>query len=82
MITHSKHVILRSHGAGIFAQHIGIEIIDNEYFITEERQNQLQQLKESESRSSLKQNKYGTVRCAALDKDGKKIEFEVDGSEI
>ena len=69
-MTNSRHVMLSSDGAEKFAQENGIEMIDNEYFITEERQNQLQQLKESESRSSLKQNKYGTVGCAALDKDG------------
>ena len=63
----SEHVFLSGSGAELFAKSQGLEIIDNEYFITERRLNSLLNAKK---RDSLKENKFGTVGCVALDKFG------------
>tara|TARA_B100000575_G_scaffold293588_1_gene305523 strand:+ start:1019 stop:1945 length:927 start_codon:yes stop_codon:yes gene_type:complete len=57
----SKHVFLSGTGAENFAKDNGLETVSNNYFITE---NQLNQIKK------IKENKYGTVGCVALDKSG------------
>ena len=62
----SEHVFLSGSGAELFAKSQGLEITDNEYFITERRLNSLLNAK----RDSLKENKFGTVGCVALDKLG------------
>ena len=57
----SEHVFLSGTGAENFAVDNGLETVTNSYFITE---NQLKQIKK------IKENKYGTVGCVALDKSG------------
>ena len=57
----SEHVFLSGKGAENFAVFNGLETVTNSYFITE---NQLKQIKK------IKENKYGTVGCVALDKSG------------
>ncbi|MCK5775768.1 MAG: isoaspartyl peptidase/L-asparaginase [Bacteroidales bacterium] len=57
----SPHVLLIGQGAEDFASYKGIELIDTAYFFTERRW---------ESYKKLKQEKYGTVGCVALDKQG------------
>tara|TARA_Y100000813_G_scaffold156657_1_gene116705 strand:- start:11010 stop:11960 length:951 start_codon:yes stop_codon:yes gene_type:complete len=57
----SEHVFLSGKGAENFAVYNGLETVTNSYFITE---NQLKQIKK------IKENKYGTVGCVALDKSG------------
>ena len=63
----SEHVFLSGSGAELFAKSQGLEIVDNEYFITQRRLNSLLNAKK---RDSLKENKFGTVGCVALDKLG------------
>ena len=57
----SEHVFLSGEGAENFAKKVGLEIISNDYFIID---NQLKQIKR------IKDNKYGTVGCVAIDKSG------------
>ena len=57
----SEHVFLSGTGAENFAIDNGLETVNNSYFITEK---QLKQIKK------IKENKYGTVGCVALDKSG------------
>tara|TARA_B100000989_G_scaffold35694_1_gene22670 strand:+ start:397 stop:1347 length:951 start_codon:yes stop_codon:yes gene_type:complete len=57
----SKHVFLSGEGAENFAKDVGLETISNDYFIIE---SQLKQIKR------IKDNKYGTVGCVAIDKSG------------
>ena len=57
----SPHVLLIGQGAEDFAKSKGIELIDTSYFFTDRRW---------ESYKKLKQQKYGTVGCVALDKQG------------
>ena len=57
----SKHVFLSGEGAENFAEDVGLETISNDYFITESQLNQIKRIKD---------NKYGTVGCVAIDKSG------------
>ncbi len=80
----SWHVLLAADGAEKFAQEQGIPLVQSDYFYTERRWKQLQQLIDQDSRrdDSLKlENKinppiettnkeHGTVGCVALDKFG------------
>ena len=62
VMNHSEHVFLSGKGAENFAKDRNLEIVDNEYFHTEFRYNQLLSKKDK--------NKYGTVGCVAIDFDG------------
>ena len=80
----SPHVMMVGEGAESFAKQRGIEMVPQEYFYTEKRWKQLQQLleKEKKQQDSLKQIKMnalpfdseekqlGTVGCVALDRIG------------
>ena len=63
----SEHVFLSGKGAEEFAKLQGLDIINNEYFITETR---LKSLLNAKKRDSIKDNKFGTVGCVAIDKFG------------
>ena len=62
VMNHSEHVFLSGKGAEKFAKERNLEIVENEYFHTEFRFNQLLDKKEGK--------KYGTVGCVAIDVDG------------
>ena len=62
VMNYSDHVFLSGKGAEIFAKDRNLEIVENEYFHTEFRYNQLLSKKED--------NKYGTVGCVAIDING------------
>ena len=70
----SPYVLLSSKGAEEFASDIGLEIVPNSYFITERRQNQLKNIQDKNEvsfyDSYIKESKYGTVGCVALDING------------
>ncbi len=78
----SPHVMLSGKGAEIFAAENGLEIVDPSYFYTDRRFNALQKIKATEKTeldhddkqafydSDIKNSKFGTVGCAALDKYG------------
>lgn len=82
----SPHVMMVGDGAEDFAKQLGIEMMPNEYFLTERRQKELQKKKEDEqkkkqshfSREPLAESlalqfepeKYGTVGAVALDRAG------------
>jgi len=58
----SEHVMLAGKGASVFAEQVGLEIVNPEYFYTKKKFESLQHAIENE--------KHGTVGCVALDKDG------------
>ena len=73
----SEHVMLTGRGAEQFAEEQGIEIVDPKYFFTERRWKSLQDAKAEEKKLEGNLNlpgwpdyKFGTVGCAALDKNG------------
>ena len=85
VMENSEHVMMAGKGAELFAEERNIEIVDPEYFYTENRFKGLQRLKETDSEKTeldhdenktafldpyIKDSKFGTVGCVALDKDG------------
>lgn len=78
VMDNSDHVMLAGKGAEIFAQTRGIELVDPSYFYTENRFKSLQRVKQRDAKKMtahfadpfIKDSKFGTVGCAALDKNG------------
>mgnify|MGYP000088384967 CR=1 FL=1 len=83
VMTDSDHVMLSGAGASIFAKEKGLEIVNPSYFYTERRFKSLKRIKEREKTEldhddktavfydvDIKNAKFGTVGCVALDKNG------------
>jgi len=82
IMDNSPHVMLAGAGADTFAREQGLQIVDSSYFYSERRFNSLQKIKETEKveldhddkaafyDADIKDSKFGTVGCAALDKHG------------
>ena len=84
VMENSEHVMLSGKGAEQFAKERNLEIVNPEYFYTENRFKSLERLKERNSEKTeldhdgktafvdpfIKDSKYGTVGCVALDKNG------------
>lgn len=76
----SDHVLLYGSGAEEFAQTLGYKMMDTSYFYTQNRYESLQRVLEKEKIKNektisfedpfIKDSKFGTVGCAALDKHG------------
>jgi beta-aspartyl-peptidase (threonine type) len=64
----SPHVMLAGRGAETFAQTQGIELVDPAYFKVQNKWNRIQKVLQKEA--AKKEEKFGTVGCVALDKDG------------
>lgn len=65
----SPHVMMISDGAEEFAKQNGLEMVENEYFITKERWESYQRALQREEERK-KAEKHGTVGAVALDKEG------------
>ena len=83
IMTDSEHVMLSGEGASIFAKEKGLEMVDPAYFYTERRFKSLQRIKNRAKTeldnnnkkaafydTDIKNAKFGTVGCVALDKNG------------
>lgn len=82
VMNNSPHVLLAGKGAEVFAKEHGFEMMDPSYFYTERRFKSLQRVKAREEAKKDKENKisfldpfikdskFGTVGCVALDKNG------------
>lgn len=68
VLHHSPHVFLAGEGAETFAAERQLELVDNQYFITQRRQQQLKRI-QAEERQTL-DDRAGTVGAVALDKFG------------
>lgn len=77
----SPHVMLSGVGAEQFATEKGLMMVDPSYFFTEARMNSLKLVKKRERQNTatkktafydatIKNSKFGTVGCVALDKNG------------
>jgi len=80
----SPHVLMVGDGAEAFARQQGVKLVPQEYFYTERRWKELQQIKEEEKKQKspqkksehgsqgqpLTEGKHGTVGAVALDKSG------------
>ncbi|RRO24336.1 isoaspartyl peptidase/L-asparaginase family protein [Flavobacteriaceae bacterium 14752] len=70
VMKNSKHVMLSGAGAQVFAKERGIRLVDSAYFAVPDR---LEALKRAQNKTALlnwEDEKFGTVGCVALDKDG------------
>ncbi|MDD3558521.1 MAG: isoaspartyl peptidase/L-asparaginase [Melioribacteraceae bacterium] len=72
VMENSKHVMLAREGAEIFAEEQGIDLVDQEYFSVDKDWYKKREKPKSDSETSLikTEEKFGTVGCAALDKNG------------
>lgn len=77
VMENSPHVMMSGRGAEKFAEEQGLEIVDPDYFYTERRFNQLQEVKKREAADKgisylyeLPDNKFSTVGAIALDQSG------------
>lgn len=81
VMENSPHVMLSGKGAETFAEEQGLTIVDSSYFFTEKRFQSLKRIKEREANTktdnnsafydpTIKDSKFGTVGCVALDKNG------------
>ncbi len=83
IMDNSPHVMLSGNGANTFAKEQGLQIVEPDYFYTESRHKLLEKIKESEKLEldhddktanfydeTIKNSKFGTVGCAALDRNG------------
>ncbi len=80
VMNNSPHVMLAGRGAEDFARERGFDLVDPSYFYTERRYKSLKRVKAFEKQDSvnaisaadafIKDSKFGTVGCAALDKNG------------
>ncbi len=82
VMVNSDHVLLSGKGAEEFAKMRGLEIVDPSYFFTQKRYDALQRQLEQERDTTksddktafydpfIKDEKFGTVGCVALDKNG------------
>lgn len=77
----SEHVFLAREGAEFFAKENGMEVVNPAYFYTENRYQSLLKAQEKEKTGLnsgstsfydpfIRDNKFGTVGCVALDKNG------------
>lgn len=73
----SPHVMMSGKGAEKFAEEQGLELVDPEYFFTQNRYDALQRVKKKEENDGASaalfkfpDSKFGTVGCVALDKAG------------
>ncbi len=78
----SPHVMLSGTGADTFAEEHGLSIVTPDYFYNERRFKSLQRIKDKEKTEldhdtkvsfyddDIKNSKFGTVGCVALDKNG------------
>jgi len=74
VMENSEHVMMTGRGAEKFAMIKGLEIVDPTYFKTEERWQQIIQIKKTEApllRIENSLSKFGTVGAVALDKHGR-----------
>ncbi|EGV43208.1 isoaspartyl peptidase/L-asparaginase [Bizionia argentinensis JUB59] len=81
IMDNSPHVMLSGIGAEQFATEKGLMMVDPSYFFTQSRMNTLKLIKKRERQNAatketafydatIKNSKFGTVGCVALDKNG------------
>jgi beta-aspartyl-peptidase (threonine type) len=66
----SPHVMLVGQGAEAFARELGLEIMDDEYFSTEQRWQALERVRAAKAEALSDADRHGTVGAVALDEAG------------
>lgn len=64
----SEHVMFAGEGADVFAESVGLEMVDNAYFDTDSRRQSLERVLRERSRNDA--DRHGTVGAVAIDADG------------
>lgn len=74
VMKNSPHVMMAGNGADQFALEQGLDTVSNEYFITDRRLEAIKEAKAKEEKTGMigqrHDEKFGTVGCVALDKNG------------
>ncbi|MDR6299670.1 isoaspartyl peptidase/L-asparaginase family protein [Mesonia maritima] len=77
VMEHSDHVLLAREGAEAFAKTRNLEIVEPSYFITDKQLQNIKRIKNENANkeaafynSDINGEKFGTVGCVALDKNG------------
>ena len=79
VMENSPHVMLSGKGADVFSKEQGLEIVSPDYFIIDRRKKELERVQKKDKDEEneiafydldVKDTKYGTVGCVALDKNG------------
>ncbi len=70
VMTRSRHVFFVREGAERFADQMGVERVEPEYFFTQRRWDALQKALEEERQAQDESEKHGTVGCVVLDRAG------------
>ncbi|WP_298531818.1 isoaspartyl peptidase/L-asparaginase family protein [uncultured Algibacter sp.] len=77
VMDNSPHVMLSGRGAETFARKQGLKVVEPNYFFTDSKKKALERTQASEKNktvsfydSDIKDSKFGTVGCVALDKNG------------
>lgn len=71
VMTDSRHVFFTGEGAERFAQQMGVETVDPEYYFVQRRWDALQKaLAKEQENKPQDDEKHGTVGCVVLDKAG------------
>lgn len=71
VMEHSSHVMLAGDGAAAFARQQGLEFMDADWFITDFRRKQLEEIqREGAARDARTDSWFSTVGAVALDADG------------
>ncbi|MBD3647003.1 MAG: isoaspartyl peptidase/L-asparaginase [Pseudomonadales bacterium] len=75
VLEHSVHVMLMGEGAEEYAASRGFEFVDNSYFYTERRREQLRRVQQSDGETALSEDdddarKLGTLGAVAIDRQG------------
>ena len=66
----SPHVMLAGDGAKDFARELGLEIVDDKYFSTEQRRQALEHVRAARTEGLSDADRHGTVGAVALDESG------------
>jgi len=66
----SKHVMLSGDGADTYAEQVGLEQVDPDFFITGKRKAWWNEQLKKREKDGNPDNKHGTVGCVVLDKSG------------
>jgi beta-aspartyl-peptidase (threonine type) len=64
----SEHVMFAGDGADVFAESVGLEMVDNSYFDTDRRRQSLERVLRERERTDA--DRHGTVGAVAIDADG------------
>jgi beta-aspartyl-peptidase (threonine type) len=70
VMTRTRHVLLASEGADLFAKEMGVEQVEQDYFSTPRQRANWDKAKREAAAKAKQEKHMGTVGCVALDRQG------------